>query len=228
MWSKKSMNILQELKDIINEFYQDNKEGFAIDTLRTEFQKQYKKERLDEIGIWKKIRVNDKRIMSKLKKRLTADEVTSAYQLQGQNIYYFNSSTPPKYRKATMVIFGMKQYHKEAPKLELITKILTVLNNVSNIDVCFDMKQRPNIEALTKHFQLKQFITPTGIHTDTYYINNPQIAMIEKITIYNKATKNSLKGILHRIEAKILIPNIKTLAIPLHDLKEIIDIARGN
>jgi hypothetical protein len=33
--------------------------------------------------------------------------------------------------------------------------------------------------------------------------------MIEKVTIYNKAFKNRLDGILWRIEATISIPNIK-------------------
>jgi hypothetical protein len=50
--------------------------------------------------------------------------------------------------------------------------------------------------------------------------------MIEKITIYNKALKNSLDGILWRIEALIQIPNIKVLALPLYELKQITDLTR--
>jgi len=50
--------------------------------------------------------------------------------------------------------------------------------------------------------------------------------MIEKITIYDKAFKNSLDGVLWRIEAKVIIPNIKILALPLFELTEIINIAR--
>ena len=52
--------------------------------------------------------------------------------------------------------------------------------------------------------------------------------MIDKITIYNKAIKNNLEGILYRIEATILIPNIRVLALPLQEFKQITDLAKGN
>ena len=50
--------------------------------------------------------------------------------------------------------------------------------------------------------------------------------MIEKIVIYNKAMKNKLDGVLWRIEALISIPNIKYLALPLYELKQITDLAK--
>lgn len=221
------MNILSELEDFINEFNQNNDEDFAIDTIRIEFQKQHKLEKLKEMGKWHKINSNDKKILGKLKSRLTADEVTSAYQLGKENIYYYNSSTPPKYRNATMVIFAMKQYHKQPPKRELITKILSILKDVSNIDICLDIRHAPNIEKLKNFFNLKQYITKEGVFTDTYYINRPEITMIEKITIYNKGDKNALGYTLHRIEAKVSVPNFRILALPLQELKEVTSIARG-
>lgn len=221
------MNILHELEDFINEFNHNNDENFAIDTIRIEFQKQYKLERLFDVGIWHKISPKDRKILSKLKKRLTADEVTSAYQLENENIYYYNSSTPPKYRHATLVIFGMKQYHKEPPKRELIVKLLSILKGVSNIDICLDMDFIPNIESIKRYFDVKQYIDKSGKKGDTYYINRPLILMVEKITIYNKALKNRLDGILWRIEAKVTIPNFRDLALPLQDLKEFANIARG-
>lgn len=222
------MDILAELETFINDFNKTNNEDFSIDTIRVAFKKQHKLEHLQDLGVWKKINAKDTRILSKLKKRLTADEVTSAYQLKNENIYYYNSSRPPKYRDATLVIFGMKQYHKEPPKRELLTKILSILKSVSNIDICLDIKQAPNIEALRKYFLVERYFTSAGVPTDTYYINDPLITMIEKITIYNKAYKNGLDGVLHRIEAKIIIPNFRDLAIPLYELKEITGIARGN
>ncbi len=227
------MNILQELEDFINEFNQNNDEDFAIDSIRIQFQKQHKIEKLKSIGMWKKINVRDKRIMSKLKKRLTADEVTTAYQLERENIYYYNSSTPPKYNKATLVIFGMKQYHKEPPPYELINRLLNILSFGTckidmNIDICSDTKERPSIETLKRFFDLKQYITKSGVFTDTYYINRPEISMIEKIIIYNKQVKNNLDFLVWRIEAKVIIPNFRILALPLHELKEVTDIARGH
>ena len=73
------MNTVQELENFINEFNINNNEDFAIDSIRIDFSKQHKKENLEQLGNWKKINKNDKRIMNKLKKRLTDDEVTSAY-----------------------------------------------------------------------------------------------------------------------------------------------------
>ena len=222
------MNTLQELENFINEFNINNNEDFAIDSIRIDFSKQHKKENLEQLGNWKKINKNDKRIMNKLKKRLTDDEVTSAYQLENLNIYYYNSNKDkPKYRIATMVIFGLKQYHKAPPPQNIVTKILSILKNITNIDLCFDMKQKPNLELLKKHFELKRYFDKKiKAYTDTYYINDTNILMIDKITIYNKAIKNNLEGILYRIEATISIPNIRVLSLPLNEFKQITDLAK--
>ena len=222
------MNTLQELENFINEFNINNNEDFAIDSIRIDFSKQHKKENLEQLGNWKKINKNDKKIMNKLKKRLTLDEVTSAYQLENYNIYYYNSNKDkPKYRIATMVIFGLKQYHKAPPPQNIVTKILSILKNITNIDLCFDMKQKPNLELLKKHFELKRYFDKKiKAYTDTYYINDTNILMIDKITIYNKAIKNNLEGILYRIEATISIPNIRVLSLPLNEFKQITDLAK--
>ena len=224
------MNVLQEIENFINEFNSNNDEDFAIDTIRIDFSKQHKKENLEQLGSWKKINKNDKKIMAKLKKRLTLDEVTSAYQLENYNIYYYNSNKDkPKYRIATMVIFGMKQYHKSPPPQNIVTRILSILKNITNIDLCFDMKQKPNIELLKNYFDLKRYFDKNiKAFTDTYYINDTNILMMDKITIYNKAIKNNLEGILWRIEATISIPNIKVLALPLFEFKQITDLTKGN
>ena len=222
------MNTLQELENFINEFNINNNEDFAIDSIRIDFSKQHKKENLEQLGNWKKINKNDKKIMNKLKKRLTLDEVTSAYQLENLNIYYYNSNKDkPKYRIATMVIFGLKQYHKAPPPQNIVTKILSILKNITNIDLCLDIKQKPNIELLKKHFELKRYFDKKiKAYTDTYYINDTNILMIDKITIYNKAIKNNLEGILYRIEATISIPNIRVLSLPLNEFKQITDLAK--
>lgn len=219
------MNILQELEDFINEFNQNNDEDFSIDSIRVEFSKQHKQEELKKLGNWSKIKKNSN-ILHKLKKRLSGDEVTSAWRLEDYNIYYYNMQDAPKYRKATLVVFGMNQYHKEAPPRELVSKVLSVLKSVSNVDICLDFLCKPTLEALSKHFKITPYITNDGIVTDTSYINDTCIPMIDKITIYNKGFKNKLDIILWRIEAKISIPNFKALALPLHEFKEIIDIVR--
>lgn len=218
------MNILAELEAYINEFNQNNNEDFAIDTIRIEYSKQHKKTKLEELGRWKKINANDSKILAKLKKRLTVDEVTSAYQLENYNIYYYNSSTPPKYTKATMVIFAMKQYHKDPPPREIIENILSILtfgtSKVSvNLDVCLDLSYKPHTKYLEAFYSLKQYLHST-------YINEPNITMIEKIVIYNKQIKNSLDFAVWRIEAKIIIPNIRLLELPLFGFMEFIELTK--
>lgn len=220
-------NILAELQEYIDEFNSNNDENLEIDSIRIEFSKQHKKEKLQELGKWKKLNKNDKKIMDKLKKRLDENEITSAYQLENHNIYYYNSNADkPRYRKAMMVIFGLKQYHKSPPPQSLIKCIVNILKDISNIDLCIDLPFKPNFELLSKYFILKPFITDTGLITDTRYINDTKIDMIDKFTIYNKSTKNDLEFICWRIEALIKIPNIKYLALPLHEFKEVIDLAR--
>jgi len=216
------MDILQELEDFINEFNSKNDVEFSIDTIRVEFSKQHKKEDLEELGKWKKLQKNSN-ILFKLKKRLIHDEITTAYQLEKHNIYFYNMQDAPKYRKAIMVIFGLKQYHKVPPPRTLVSKILDILKDVTNLDVCLDVPYQPNLKTLKKNYILKPYITPSGVKTDTHYINNPHIMGIEKVTIYNKGFKNSLNRILWRFEAKILIHNVKALYMPLYEFKQLIE-----
>lgn len=210
--------LLQEIENYLSEFNNDHGLDLAIDTIRIDFQKQHKKDALDRLGCWRKITPNSN-ISSKLKKRLNDDEITSAYQLDKENIYYFNSSTPPKYRRAVMVLFGMKQYTSTAPSNHTVKSILNILKDVSEIDVCFDTPIPPSLDELQKRFNLTHY-------KDSVYINSPNIQMIEKVIIYNKAIKNGLNAPLWRIEFTVTIPNVRHLAIPLHEMKEIIDLTR--
>lgn len=222
------MNTLSEIEEIIKEFNSNNDENLEIDSIRIEFSKQHKLEQLKEIGCWKKINKNDKKIMDKLKKRLDTDEITSAYQLEQYNIYYYNSNKDrPKYRKAMMVIFGLKQYHTAPPSQRIVKKILSILKNISSIDICKDFTYNPDLEKLKRYFYLKRYFEKKiKAYTDTYYINETYITMLEKITIYNKTVKNDLDFICWRFEALISIPNSKVLALPLQEFKQITDLAR--
>lgn len=224
--SREMSNILTEIEEFINHFNSSNNEEFAIDTIRIKFSKQYKLTSLSHLGQWSKLKKNSN-ILNKLKRRLSDDEVTSVYRLEAYDIYFYNMQEPPKYRNAMMVIFGMKQYHQAPPPKTLISKILSTLKNITNIDVCFDIGTKPDLIRLEKLFNLTQYISKDGVFTDTYYINNTDIPMLEKITIYNKSFKNRLGFDLWRFEAKIAIPNYKYLALPLSEFKDIIDIARG-
>lgn len=216
------MNILSNLEIEIKEFNLENNMTFSIDTIRTKFSKEYKLEHLKKLGNWHKLKKNSY-IIQKLKRRYVDKEITSVYQLENYNIYYYNSNEDkPKYKKATMVIFGMKQYHKEPPPYNLIDKIISILKNITNVDICFDMNKKPNIENISSYYDVKQYIK-NGLFYKTYYINETFNNMIERITIYDKAYKNKLDFPLWRIEAKVIIPNIKVLALPLHEFRNFVN-----
>lgn len=223
------MDVLNDVTEYIEDFNKEFNIEFAIDSIRVKFSKQHKIEKLRSIGKW--IKIHEKSVQFKrLQKRITNDEITSAYQLKGQNIYYYNikdlSTKNKKYRSAQMVIFGITQYNTEVPSQELIRRILLILNNISNIDICLDLPYKPKYEQLEKIYSLTPCVIAYGVVTSTIYINEPNIPMIEKIVIYNKALKNSLKYPLWRIEATIIIPNIRYLALPLYELKELTDLTK--
>ena len=223
------MGTLQQLQDFISEFNQNNEIDFEIDSIRIAFSKQHKKEKLDALGSWHKINKNDKKIMEKLKKRLAVDEVTSAYQLDDLNIYYYNKKDiTKKYRKAEMVIFGLTQYHKDPPPHQVVNKIISILKDISSVDICFDMKEKPNIDNLSKYFDLTQYRTKNSVLTNTFYINETFNEMIETIVIYDKQYKNNLPFQLWRIEAKMIIPNAKFLSLPLYEFLKIVQTCKFN
>ena len=223
------MKILHEIEHFIDEFNTIHNEHFTIDTIRVEFSKEHKLKELQKLGKWQKVGKNSP-LLPKLKQRLREEEITSAYRLGRENIYYYNTNQDrPKYRKAVMVIFGMKQYHKPPPPRALVENILQVLKGVNSIDVCIDLPYKPNIEAVGRYFTLTPYTTKEGaISNSTLYINDTGAVMLDKVIFYNKALKNGLKGILWRIEATIEIPNFKVLALPLYEFKQITDLARGS
>lgn len=217
------MDILAEIEDYINTYNISHSSDFMIDTLRVEFSKQHKLDKLKRVGKWHKLKKNS-HILHKLKKRLAKDEVTSAYQLESYNIYFYNKSVDkPKYRRAELVIFGLSQYHKEPPPRSLISELLTILKSASSVDICYDMHSKPDYEALSLHYELTPYISKDGVITDTRYINEIYEPLIETICIYNKSYKNNLNFEVWRIEAKVLVYNPKSLYLPLDELKTIID-----
>lgn len=228
------LDIYQQSLDYINNYNQLRKVNFDIDSIRVEFIKENKIQELKEVGNWKRLTLNNN-ILHKLKKRLTDDEITNAYQLEKHHIYYYNSKLS-NYKIATLVIFGLKQYHKKPPPREIITKVLNVVYGKrsklkQNIDVCIDLATKPNLKELRKVFCLERYYhrtknSKTATPTDTYYINNPNILGIEKITIYDKAFKNGLNFPLWRIEAKILIHNHKDIYLPLDDFLTVVKITK--
>ena len=217
--------VLKDLEEYIKDFNDNNDLKLSYDTIRIVFSKQHKLTKIKALGNWKKISKSNRTIFSSLRKKIIDDEVTSVYQLENYNIFYYNSNKDkPRYRLATMVIFGLKQYHKEPTPHHIIQNLLSILKNITSLDLCTDIKQKPNIDNLKGKFKTRQYLTKEKVKTDTHYINHTNILMLDRVCIYNKAKKNDLKGRLYRIEATISIPNIKALALPLYEFKHIIEL----
>lgn len=213
------MKIIEAIEDEIADYNQSHDIAFATDSIRINFSKKYKLESLKQCGKWTKL-PKSSNIRHKLNKKLFPQVVTSAYRLDQHDVYYYNLQDPPQYRKACMVIFGLCQYHKEATDPMLISKIMQILKDVTNIDICIDMPCIPDLQTLAALYELTEYKTST-------YINTPQIPMIERIVFYDKAYKNNLSGTLWRMEACVSIPNIKSLALPLYELQELAKLVWG-
>lgn len=207
------MDILREVKEFIREFNEANNVNFKIDSIRIDFSKEYKLPALNKMGEWVKIGGNSP-LIGRLRKRLDYNQITTAYRLKSHDIYYFNFQDAPKYRKARLVIFGLAQYHKTPTPSHIVKRILDILKDVREIDICLDMPTQPNFLELANLFELKLFKT-------SCYINNTHIPMINRILFYDKALKNNLSSPLWRMEAVITIPNWKILALPLSELTDI-------
>lgn len=219
------MSILSKLEDYLKEFEFD----FKIDTLRIDFIKSSKKDKLNSIGSWNKIKPTHQ-LFLKLKRRYETEELTTVYQLEGYNIYYFNSKKKD-YKLATLVMFGLYQYHKAPPPVKIVNSILSIMQssvkrgrNLLNIDICFDMKSIPDIATLKQFY----YLTDYKKQGNSFYINDTKILSMDRVCIYNKALKNKLDGTLWRIEATISIPNYNYLALPICEFIEIIKIAKTN
>ncbi len=217
------MSILSKLKSYLNEFSFD----FEIDTIRIDFLSS-KKSKLHSLGEWNKIKPNHQ-LFLKLQRRYELKEITTVHQLQGYNIYYFNSKKKD-YKLSTLVLFGLYQHHKAPPPVEIVNSILSIMQsslkrgkNLLNIDICYDMKSIPDIAALKQFY----YLTDYKRQGNTFYINSTNILSMEKVCIYNKALKNNLDGILYRIEATISIPNYNCLSLPISEFIEIINLANG-
>jgi hypothetical protein len=108
-------------------------------------------------------------------------------------------------QKALFEVYGLRQYNKTPPPKELIAELLSVINNVSSLDLCFD-KDSP--------FNLDPFCDEVYYHSDTTYLNNNEV--LSRVYFYDKAKKNNLNLSIYRAEAVATIaPKNKGNPLPL-------------
>ncbi|WP_169943107.1 aspartate carbamoyltransferase [Campylobacter sp. RM15925] len=213
------MAILTEINQNLTEHNRLNDSLIEVDTIRVTFHKNTKiktatkLELLNEIVSlhgckWQKIS-KDENLYKLIHNKYRFNEklqLTNIYMLDGFNIFYANTTANDRH-KAQLEIFGLKQYHKDQPPFELINEILSVVNNVTSIDLCFDYALF-NLKNLNGIYKLKPY-------RNTFYINETGLSSLSKICIYDKAIKNNLPNPLYRIEATAQIRdlNIRNRAI---------------
>lgn len=228
------LSILTSIFDYIAEYNKNAKTIFAIDSIKIDFSKQYKLNKLNEFGVWRKVKASSKiakALKSKLQKRISDNQLTSAMYLDSNIVYYNLADETKKYRKAKFVAFGLKQYHQDMSiksfDYNLVDEIVTILKpKTLQLDICIDFTTKPDINNLIFN-GYKPDKKIKGVKGITYYFNNPSIPLIDKFYIYDKQGKNALQSTLYRLEAQITVANTKALYLPLNELEHIYNLIKG-
>lgn len=117
-------------------------------------------------------------------------KIINIYELEGMSIFYATTKSLNNCdKKAVIEFYGLRQYHKPTPPFDLIAELLSAVNNVSSIDLCFDSQKPFNLEA----FEIQTY-------QNTHYIKN-ELGVLERVYFYDKALKNNLNLPLYRVEA---------------------------
>ena len=227
------MEILPQITKILAET-----PSIAIDTIRASFlknritRKHYTKiELLKSIakahGLkWRKMQ-DTKEIKISNRYEFRGLKITELYELENLSIFYAATKAPNECRqRAVIEFYGLKQYHKLAPPFELVAELLSAVNNVSSIDLCFDRPEPFNLDVFDK--------AQIG---DTTYLKT-ELTALERVYFYDKAKKNNLNLPLYRAEATApiidlnkpaLLPRAERLELQLRqavrDFSQIIDTA---
>ena len=213
---------LKEIETYLQEINSCTMQKIHIDTLRYNFDRRYKLEALREVGEWIKVSKNTP-LYKKLKKRVSDAEIKTAYTLKEHNSIYYYNLTRGTYRdRSVLVIYGLKQYHKEAPPREVITSIDKILKRVDEVDICIDTEAAPQMQHIKRIHPPKKIDRGRGV---TYYFNNLHNERVDRIVIYDKAQKNGLGGTLWRFEATVApskMPNYKEL-LPISAIQSYFD-----
>ena len=154
-------------------------------------------------------------------------KIINIYELENLSVFYATTKSPNSCdKKAVIEFYGLRQYHKPAPPLDLIAELLDAVNNVSSIDLCYDSRTPFNLGA----FEIIR-------HGNTAYVK-AEFGALQRIYFYDKALKNDLGFPLYRAEATApiidlnkpaLLPKTERLDLQLRqalsDFGQIIDLA---
>ena len=230
------MEILSYLNKILAET-----QNIHIDTIRASFFKNaITKKRFSKIELlksiakahglkWRKMQ-DTKEIKIAGRYEFRGLKIINIYELEDLSIFYATTKSPNSCdKKAVIEFYGLRQYHKPAPPLDLIAELLDAVNNVSSIDLCYDSRTPFNLDA----FKIIR-------HGNTAYVK-AEFGALQRIYFYDKALKNDLGFPLYRAEATApiidlnkpaLLPKTERLELQLHqavsDFKDILKLATSS
>lgn len=218
------MSIIHDFNDVINSLNKNTKLNLAIDTIRCNFYKNGIARNLNTNKInalktvaenygykWRKLNKNNDDFI-KIYKRYHYDkklDLTNIYTLTDNEkilpIYYANTTNGNRH-KSRLEIYALKQYDREKPDYEFINKLLSIVNTITSIDLCFDFKEPLNTDKLKEIFNFREY----GETNPTVYFDLELYDLVQRFYIYDKQLKNNLKYPLYRIETEIML-NLKRL-----------------
>ena len=230
------MEILSYLNKILAET-----QNIHIDTIRASFFKNaITKKRFSKMGLlksiakahglkWRKMQ-DTKEIKIAGRYEFRGLKIINIYELEDLSIFYATTKSPNSCdKKAIIEFYGLRQYHKPAPPLDLIAELLDAVNNVSSIDLCYDSHTPFNLDA----FKIIRY-------GSTAYVK-AEFGVLQRIYFYDKALKNDLGFPLYRAEATApiidlnkpaLLPKTERLELQLHqavsDFKDILKLATSS
>ncbi|EEV16389.1 hypothetical protein CAMGR0001_2088 [Campylobacter gracilis RM3268] len=212
-----------------------------IDTIRASFFKnRVTKKHHTKIGLLKSIAKNHglkwrkmqdtKEIKIAGRYEFRGLKIINIYELEDLSIFYATTKSLNSCdKKAIIEFYGLRQYHKPAPPLDLIAELLDAINNVSSIDLCYDSHTPFNLDA----FKIIKY-------GSTAYVK-AEFGTLQRIYFYDKALKNDLSFSLYRAEATApiidlnkpaLLPKTERLELQLHqavsDFKDILKLATSS
>ena len=202
------MEILPQITQILVET-----PSIAIDTIRASFlknritRKHYTKiELLKSIakahGLkWRKMQ-DTKEIKISNRYEFRGLKIAELYELENLSIFYATTKAPNEcHQRAVIEFYGLKQYHKPAPPFDLVAELLSAVNNVSSVDLCFDRPEPFNLDVFDK----------IQIGGTTYL--KTELTALERVYFYDKAKKNNLNLPLYRAEATAPIIDLNKPAL---------------
>ena len=203
--------------------FQNLPKYLAIDTIKSYARKKGRMEKISVLFGLKPIADNSKvsgHLKRQIKERI---EITGGlYAPDAPFSFAILKDNLNDYRFAYFIAYSLKSYkeHKELSEAakEMLERLFTICPP-SSIDICFDTPTRPDFEALGLFGE----VSKPYRHYETRYINNPNLYGIDRVVIYDKALKDSLKAPLWRIEFTLPINQpLKYYEPPIDEMDRVI------